>query len=107
LAGPEVRIESLSLRVVPFLVRAGHIHVALTGKPLVITSGNDGNHVPGSAHYKNSAVDLRSHEIIDGLQMTFAMVLIALGQIFQVAVFDERPTRSPHWHCEDADLTGA
>jgi hypothetical protein len=32
----------------------------LSAGPLVITSGNDGTHVPGSYHGKNLAIDFRS-----------------------------------------------
>lgn len=107
LADDSVRVESLNLVVAQFLVRAAHVHVVLFGTELVITSGNDGAHVPGSAHYKNGAVDLRSHDIDIGSQMVFAMVLISLGNRSGVAVYDERPTKRKHWHCEDASMAGA
>src|SRR5712691_5656762 len=79
LGSPSVKVEELSTKITQFLVRAAHIHVALTGTPLVITSGNDGQHVHGSAHYKNAAVDLRSNDIGVGYQMVFGLVLSSLG----------------------------
>jgi hypothetical protein len=103
----DVRVESLNVKLVQFVVRAAQVHAVMFGTPLVITSGNDGKHVPGSAHGKNAAVDLRSHDIDAGSQMVFAMVLISLGNRSGVAVYDERAARSPHWHCEDADMVGA
>lgn len=106
LASPYVRVESLNTKLAQFVVRAGRVHATLFGMPLVITSGNDGQHVPGSAHYKDGAVDLRNHDIDSAAQACFALVLITLGERSGVVVFDERATKSPHWHCEDADLAG-
>lgn len=105
-ATPLVSIEALNSRVSQFVVRAGRTHYALFGSPLVITSGNDGQHVPGSAHGKNGAVDLRSRELDEGSQMVFALCLISLGLRSKVVVYDERAGGSPHWHCEDADMAG-
>ncbi len=103
LADSLVHVERLVPRMVVFVVRAGNLHAALFHKPLVITSGNDGEHADGSAHYRNEAIDARSREITPAQAMLFTMVLVDLGLEEGVVVFDERanPTKQ-HWHCEVA-----
>jgi len=96
-----VHVERLVPRLVRFVVRAGQVHQTLFNWPLVITSGNDGNHATGSAHFRNEAVDLRSHDITSVQAAVFLLVLMLLGQDDGIAVFDERvnPDKQ-HWHCE-------
>ena len=102
-ADKSVHVERLVPRLVIFVVRAGNLHSALFHKPLVITSGNDGEHAAGSAHYRNEAIDARSREVTPAQAMLFTLVLVDLGLEEGVAVFDERanPTKQ-HWHCEVA-----
>ena len=106
LGSSSVNVSALPLFLVSFLICAGQIHRALFNKALVITSGNDGQHVHGSAHYQNKAVDLRSHDLLDDEQALFSSVLLYLSRRYKVALFDERYTASPHWHVQTADSVG-
>ena len=103
IADNSVHVERLVPRLVLFVVRAGNLHAALFRKPLIITSGNDGEHAEGSAHYRNAAVDMRSWDVTPVQQQLFTLVLVDLGLEEGVVVFDERanPTKQ-HWHCEVA-----
>lgn len=108
-----IQLESMSVQVrhldeslVSFLINAGKAHLALYGRALVLTSGNDGTHVAGSAHGKNKAVDLRSLDKSPEAEMLFCLVLGWFSRLYKVAVFDERFTAFPHWHCQTADSVG-
>lgn len=105
-AGPNVDVFLLNQKLRNFVLAAAAVHEKIFDMPLVITSGNDGQHVASSAHYKNAAVDLRSIDKDLGEQMIFGMVLNFLGVKYGVGVFDERATTSKHWHAEDAALLG-
>lgn len=99
-----VRTEDIDTRLVQFLNIAGAIHTTLFGKPLVVTSGNDGRHSSGSKHYQNRAVDLRSFDKDSTQQLIFGLVIAYLSPQLNLAVFDERMRDSgPHWHVEIAD----
>ncbi len=103
LADNSVHVERLVPRMVVFVVRAGNIHSALFNKPLVLTSGNDGEHMERSAHYRNAAVDMRSRDVTPVQQQLFTLVLVDLGLEEGVVVFDERANPAKqHWHCEVA-----
>lgn len=39
------------------------IHLRMFGKPITVTSMNDGEHMNGSLHYQGLAADLRTHDI--------------------------------------------
>jgi hypothetical protein len=104
LGSPDVNVRALNTRLSVFLAQAGTIHRALFGKPLVVTSANDGHHAEHSAHYLNAAVDLRSKDKTDGEQVLFGAILCYLGLKSGVGIFDERATPGQHWHCEDASL---
>ena len=105
-ASPSVNVAELDSVLASFLSRVGKVHTFLFGRALEITSGNDGNHVAGSAHGKNKAVDLRSHDLADDEQALFTAVMLYAARGFKVAVFDERYTASPHWHVQTADSVG-
>jgi hypothetical protein len=47
------------------------------GADLVITSGTDGVHKPGSIHYEGEAFDARSHSLPDEIK---SAVLVELGR---------------------------
>src|SRR5260370_20729181 len=85
-----VRVQRLVAPLVRFLVRAGDVHMALFLEPLVITSGNDGQHAVGSAHFRNAAVDLRTIDQLSAENNLFLMVLVHLGAEDHIGVFDER-----------------
>lgn len=104
LAAESVQVGELEPVFHTFLYGAGNAHRALFTVPLVITSGNDGTHAPGSAHYKNAAVDLRSHDKTPAGQLLFGACLAFLCEIYGLGVFDERATSAPHWHVELASL---
>lgn len=105
-ASPSVNLVNLDLSLVGYIGACGRVHKALFGNALEITSGNDGQHVPGSAHYKGKAVDLRSHDLFEDEQAIFGLVLAYFSRVYKVAVFDERFTASSHWHIQTADSVG-
>jgi hypothetical protein len=106
LASPEVSIAFLEASLVGFLNEAGRIHNALFNLPLIVTSGNDGQHVPGSAHGKNEAADLRSHDLSDVEQLIFFLCMIRIQEKFGIVILDERYTHAPHWHVQTAESIG-
>ena len=97
-----VDVSALDPRLRNFLVEATDVHWQQFSKPLVITSGNDGNHAPGSKHYSWKAVDLRSHDITPDQQNMFAVAIVMLQPKYKVGVFDERFIGKPCWHVEVA-----
>lgn len=103
---PSVNVTALDGSLVSYLIELGMAHKLLFGTALEITSGNDGNHVPGSAHFKNKAVDIRCHDLLDDAQALFFQIMAYAARAFKVAVFDERYTASPHWHIQTADSVG-
>jgi len=104
LAGPGVQISKLDQRLMAALAPLARLHVELFNKPLVVTSGNDGDHSKGSKHYANQAVDLRARDKGPAEQLLFGLLLADYAQRFNLAVFDERARdKSPHWHVELAD----
>lgn len=100
---PSVNVTALDTNLASYIQRVGKIHTFLFGRALEITSGNDGKHVAGSAHYLNKAVDVRCLDLTDGEQTIFAIVLGYFSRTYTVAVFDERYTAAPHWHIQTAD----
>lgn len=106
LASPSVNVTALSGELIAYLQAVGAVHRTLFTKALEITSGNDGKHVPGSAHYKWLAVDVRSLDLTDEQAAIFSLVLGYFSRLYKVAVFDERFTASPHWHIQTADSVG-
>jgi hypothetical protein len=106
LASPSVNVAELDDQLVLFLQWLGRAHRALFGIALVITSGNDGEHVLGSAHGKNKAVDIRSIDLLGEGEHLMGCVLSYSCMMFRVAVFDERHTTAPHWHIQTADSVG-
>ncbi len=101
-----VKVDLLAPMLRDYVMTLGRVHMVLFGKALEITSGNDGKHVAGSAHYINKAVDLRSIDFLDEERAIFALVLGYFSRLYKVAVFDERFTASPHWHIQTADSVG-
>ena len=58
-----VNIASLHPALWYALGKADTIRGWIDGNPVTITSANDGEHKPGSLHYLNRAVDLRTHDL--------------------------------------------
>lgn len=97
----DVNIRHLEPALLGFLTTAGQVHSWLFQKVLVVTSGNDGVHVKGSAHYANRAADLRSMDKTLEEQMLFAMILTYLGEHRGVGLYDERQKPGEaHYHVE-------
>ncbi len=98
---PEVNIRSLNPTLLQVLTVAGQIHSWLFHQVLVVTSGNDGHHGAGSAHYQNRAVDLRTKDKSEVEQQLFLVVLNYLAATRGAGVFDERQSkRGAHFHLE-------
>lgn len=101
LADPDVVVRDLHPTLLGVLTAAGHVHSWLFHKVLVITSGNDGQHAPGSAHYKNRAFDLRTRDKTELEQAIFLQLLNYLAATRGSGVFDERQRGYvPHFHVE-------
>ncbi len=101
LAEPEVNIRNLNPTLLQILTVAGQIHAWLFHKVLIVTSGNDGNHTLGSAHYKDRAVDLRTRDKSEVEQQLFLGILNYLAATRGAGVFDERQSKAgPHFHVE-------
>ncbi len=97
----DVNCTQLNRSLFGFLLFAGQLYYYLFSRSLVVTSGNDGQHVAGSKHYQNKAVDLRTMDLDPEQQHVFLMLLIHLSRIHNVGVFDERRLVSgPHVHVE-------
>ncbi len=113
-ATPEISVASTAVDVTKldpaladFLRAAGQVHRYLFGRAMVITSGNDGNHVAHSAHYLNFAADIRSKDINPVEQLLFGSILSYIGEKHFIVVFDERVTAGAHWHVQTAASAGA
>jgi len=89
-ANPSVVLDGVSPGLLGFLAQMGIVHKTVFGKDLVITSGKDGTHVPGSMHYTGHAVDLRTVDKDPaGVDLLLHMLAYAVvGE--RIAFFDER-----------------
>jgi hypothetical protein len=102
IADATVAVESIVTPLCQFLGAAADLHWQNYAKPLVVTSGNDGNHAPGSKHYIWKAVDIRSRDLDPVEGDMFARQLVPLQRLSAVGIFDERYIGQPHWHVEAA-----
>ncbi len=106
--GPSVQLKDTTVsliflhsQLVRFLASAGNLHSWLFYKPVVVTSGNDGQHAAGSAHYRNDAIDLRAVDLDAAAGNVYLTVLVYAGRLNGVAIFDERlKPGAGHFHCE-------
>jgi hypothetical protein len=99
-----VNLDKLYPQLALALEKAGSFHDLLFGKPLVVTSANDGRHSRTSRHYRNMAIDIRSWDKSELGQLTFHVILAHLAKEYDLAIFDERNRdKAPHWHIEIAD----
>jgi hypothetical protein len=70
------------------------------GSDLIITSGTDGAHRPGSFHYSGEAVDLRSHHLPDEIKSSVLVDLArALGPDWDV-ILEHPDGPAEHYHLE-------
>lgn len=65
---------------------------------IVITSANDGLHAPNSRHYKNEAVDVRSHNVPDKRAFEKTLQTSMGPQIF--VLFESEGTPNAHYHIQ-------
>jgi hypothetical protein len=106
-ASTAVDVSKLDVSLAAYLRTVGKLHRLLFGKAMLITSGNDGNHVAHSAHYLNFAADIRSRDLNPDEQMLFGIVLSYMAKFYDICVFDERATPGQHWHVQTAASAGA
>jgi len=99
-----VNVASLDSNLMVALAKIGRVHLDLFGKPLIITSANDGKHTTGSKHYVNKAVDARTVDKTPEEQQLFLLILLFLDTKLRLMIFDERQLPgSDHVHIELAD----
>lgn len=89
-AGPTVDVEGVAPPLMTFAVQLAYVHWLLFGEPLVITSGKDGEHVPGSLHPEGRALDFRTHDKSADEMILFLCVLAYAAPRNNCRVFDER-----------------
>lgn len=100
-ASPEVEIEGVVQPLMTFAVQLGYLHWILFGSALVITSGRDGAHNPGSLHIDGRALDFRTHDKTADEMVVFLSILAYAAPGANVRVFDERVgTGGEHVHVE-------
>lgn len=69
-------------------------------KLVVVTSGNDGQHMPASKHYTNDALDFRTRHIERGLKLKLKTdALQRLGAGYQ-AILEDVEGDNEHLHIE-------
>jgi hypothetical protein len=107
LANPNIVLQGVDGALLAFVGKMARLHQMLFDKLLVITSGRDGEHVPGSAHYKGKAIDVRSQDLGESGELMFAACLAFSAPMNGVCVYDERAqVPGGHWHLE-VGVTGA
>jgi len=100
-SGPEVILDGVSPALLQYIGLLGRVHEALFGHALVITSGRDGTHAPGSLHESGLAVDIRISDLDIEHQVLFLNVISATCVDWECRVFDERVgPGGPHIHIE-------
>lgn len=110
-----VNVKNLAPELLRALVTMRDVLSALGAGPLVVTSGNDGFHVPGSRHYVNDAVDVRSLHIPSRAQRERVgkTMALAIGARLKLSGgpnvgtdpglmlwVEERPDSVPHFHLQ-------
>jgi hypothetical protein len=99
-----VNVASLVPELTTALAKLGRLHLDMFDEPIIITSGNDGQHAPGSKHYTNRAVDIRTKDMQLQAQIMFLMVVAYMSPKLNLMLFDERQKLgSDHFHIETAD----
>jgi hypothetical protein len=84
-----VNIRDVDGLLQSFLITAGLVHMHLFNMLLVVTSGKDGQHSPGSKHGTGKALDLRIADLASQDQPAFLLCLRVLCARFGLAMFDE------------------
>jgi hypothetical protein len=100
-ASAEVNIKDVNPILMQYVVHMAYVHKLLFGAPLVITSGKDSIHAPGSLHGQGRAVDVRLRDLSEADQIQFLCTLVWSAPANKVAVFDERALGAEsHVHIE-------
>lgn len=117
-----VEVANLAPELRAALATMRDVLSALSAGPLVITSGNDGIHLPGSRHYVDDAVDVRSLHIRSREQREAIgkAVARAIGARLKLSGgppvgtdpglmlwVEERPDAVPHFHLQIFRRPGA
>lgn len=84
-----VQLDTIDEQLKTFLRIAGLAHVVMFSKPVVVTSGRDGNHVASSKHASGKAVDLRISDLFPGDAPAWLAMLRVLCERMHLACFDE------------------
>ena len=81
-------------RIKPIVDR---LSLEIFGREAIVTSGNDGHHMPNSLHYKGLAMDLRTKDQTHEKITAFATRLqMEIGDDYDVIIEDN----PPHIHVE-------
>lgn len=97
----EVVIDGVAPELMQYAVHLAYLHWLLFGAPLIITSGKDGKHAPGSLHYVGCALDFRTRDMAPDEALLFFMAVLYSAPARKMAVFDERALPGePHLHVE-------
>jgi Hedgehog amino-terminal signalling domain len=98
---PAVNFAGVSANLIEKLAHLAMIHRLTFGKPLVITSANDGAHSATSLHALGRAVDIRTTDKDPDEVALFVHYLAYMASAVQIAYFDERQLAGePHLHLE-------
>lgn len=101
LAGPNVILAGVNQQLLVFVDYLGLVHRVVFNKPLVVTSGKDGQHVASSMHPAGLAVDIRTRDLLPDEQQLLLMLLAYAAPANHIAVFDERALGADqHIHLE-------
>lgn len=101
LASPAVVLDGVDPHLISFVQHLAAIHLVVFGIDLVVTSGKDSIHSPGSLHAQGKAVDVRIKDLEPDAQLLFFSILAYAAPANGIAVFDERALGSEaHVHLE-------
>lgn len=65
---------------------------------IIVTSVNDGQHMIGSRHYTNEAIDIRTHNLVDKPKVV-SLLISAIGAKFTV-LLENPDTTNEHIHIQ-------
>lgn len=101
---PGVSLKLLQPQTVVAMIVADGVWNDL-GAELVVTSGNDGTHMPTSLHYQGKAFDCRTHVFEEGQAARAVEILkAALGAEFDV-ILEHLGEPQEHCHVENQPKT--
>jgi hypothetical protein len=101
LAGPQVVLDGVDPHLISFVQHLAAIHLVIFGSDLVLTSGKDSIHSPGSLHAQGRAVDVRIRDLSPDSQLLFLSIVAYAAPLNNIAVFDERALGAEsHVHLE-------